>query len=41
MSRARHDTREEAGATFAFGIVTAVDAGRGWGAGQPPGIRQS
>lgn len=30
MSRARHDTREEAGATFAFGIVTAVDAGRGW-----------
>ena len=25
MSRARHDTREEAGATFAFGIVTAVD----------------
>ena len=23
MSRARHDTREEAGATFAFGIVTA------------------
>ena len=23
-------TREEAGATFAFGLVTAVDAGRGW-----------
>lgn len=23
-------TQEESGATFAFGIVTAVDAGRGW-----------
>lgn len=29
-------TQEEAGATFAFGIVTAVDAGRGWARARLP-----
>lgn len=29
-------TQEESGATFAFGIVTAVDAGRGWARARLP-----
>ncbi len=36
MHSTRPDTREEAGATFAFGIITAVDAGRGWARARLP-----